>query len=132
MHSCEGADVYDAKGRTPSDWRILHALFAKFGCCDKGGYLSEGFSEAVARLLVDHWNKLDQFVLISEKDPDFKAFVLRHIDATNSMADLQRIMELSREQCPRKGLESCRQIFSSASAARLELEHTLNQRSKQP
>jgi hypothetical protein len=98
------------------DWADLYKSYTKFKQCDSGGDISEGYSEAVVRLLADHWDKLDQFVSLSKKTK-FKAFVLRHIDATTSDNDLVLIAHRAEAECTSHARQLCIEIGAQARAA---------------
>lgn len=99
---CTMQDLQNAAsdGYTFSSWQALYDSYVRFGHCDKGGDASEGYSEAVVRLLVDHWSELPKLAALFEKHEDFKGFVLRHIDATADDADLKNISRFAQTQCP--------------------------------
>jgi len=79
--------------------------------------VSEGYSEAVVRLLSDHWSMLDQFLMYAKKSRSFKAFVLRHIDATTEESDLNTIAHHAAAECPRHAHQLCLEIDVQVTAA---------------
>ncbi|TWB13109.1 hypothetical protein FBZ89_12176 [Nitrospirillum amazonense] len=95
-------------------WAKVSVAYAKYGHCDDGE-IAEGNSEAVARLLVDHWKTLPQLDALIKRNPQLKGFVLRHVDATLDTKDLGSIQTLSASSCP-SGLSPLCQDLSAAAA----------------
>ncbi|NWC00530.1 hypothetical protein HX882_32130 [Pseudomonas gingeri] len=77
----------DARG----SWLALLAHQEAFVSCDDGA-LAEGYSDAVAQLFVQKWDQLGVFVDLAKKHPDFQRWAVRHIDATVSDDDLNKII----------------------------------------
>jgi len=85
-------------------WDTLYSSYKSYRQCDDGA-IGEGYSESVARILVDHWNTLQQLARLAKNDAEFRAFVMKHVDATLNMDDVERIRKNSKAQCP-TGLRS--------------------------
>lgn len=88
----------------------------KYGHCDDGA-IAEGFSEAVARLLVDRWPTLPALAKLAARDPALTQFVLRHVDATLDTNDVEMIGKLARTKCSQATVPLCREL--AAAAARI-------------
>lgn len=97
-------------------WADVNTTFTKYGHCDDGE-IAEGNSEAVARLLVDHWDTLPQLQTLIKHNPRLKGFVLRHIDTTLDTDDLSKITTLSASSCPAGVSTLCRELGDAASKA---------------
>lgn len=97
-------------------WTKVERMYRKYGHCDEGS-IAEGNSEAVARLLVDHWSRLPRLSEIVRRDPAFRRFVLRHIDTTLDTHDLERIEALATTQCPSESAALCRELSKTAARA---------------
>ncbi len=82
-----------------NSWAELRAMFRRFGRCDDGG-IAEGNSEAVARLLADHWNALPQLETMSRVDPGFRDWVRRRVDETLALKDIRKIELKAESNCP--------------------------------
>ncbi|RKR42864.1 hypothetical protein [Paraburkholderia sp. BL17N1] len=100
-HDAVGAD---AMVDSITTWDAASVAFTKYGQCDDGD-IAEGYSEAIARLLVDRWNTLPRLGQLIKRNPSLKGFVLRHIDSTLDTADLDKIKGLSTSSCP-SGMET--------------------------
>jgi len=100
-------------------WAKVSETFTKYGHCDDSS-IAEGNSEAIARLLVDHWSLLPQLGTMTEHNQPLKAFVLRHLDATLNSTDLDKIVALATSSCP-SGMDSlCQELKGAASQAAAE------------
>lgn len=110
------ATAADAMVDHPGSWANVNTTFTKYGHCDDGE-IAEGNSEAVARLLVDHWDTLPQLAALIKRNPRLKAFVLRHIDTTLDTDDLTKIATLTASSCPAGMNALCRELGDAASKA---------------
>lgn len=97
-------------------WAEVNEAFNKYAQCDDGE-IAEGNSEAVARLLVDHWHSLPQLGVLIKRNPSLKAFVLRHIDTTLDTDDLSEIARLSKSSCPIGMSSLCREFAAATEKA---------------
>jgi hypothetical protein len=117
-HPC--TEVEARRALTQSDtlrrWGALHASFNHYRHCDDGG-VGEGYSESVARILVDHWNTLPQLAQLEEKDAEFRAFVLKHVDATLNMDDVAKIKKNAKTRCPTGLRTICNELAKQADTA---------------
>ena len=82
-----------------ASWDTLYKSYRLYGNCDDGA-MGEGYSESVARILVDHWRSLPRLASLARKDADFRHFVLKHVDATLDMKDVEKIRTKAETQCP--------------------------------
>jgi hypothetical protein len=98
-------------------WARMHEVFQKYSQCDDG-FIAEGYSEGVARLLVDRWNTFPQLAALTLSDPSFKGFVLRHINSTLNLKDLKRISFLASNNCPRASEPLCTEIKATSEESR--------------
>lgn len=107
---------------TLREWPKIHAFYkAHFPPCPDDGMFAEGYSDLVVRTLATHWSSLSELRLATAKDPRFKAFVLRHIDATTDEADLRVILSNATSRCPTGNKVLCDEIRKASSAAISEL-----------
>ena len=69
---CPAAESQRAESEadTLRTWNALYKSFKSYGQCDDGA-ISEGYSESVARILVDHWNTLPELAHLVRKDAEF-------------------------------------------------------------
>jgi hypothetical protein len=114
--SPKDAAAADAAVDGLDSWAKVERASKKYGHCDDGS-IAEGNSEAVARLLVDHWPTLPLLADLVKRDPALKKFILRHIDSTLDTNDLSRISELASTQCPSGSAPLCRELSQAAARA---------------
>lgn len=115
--SPKDAEAADAAVDGFDSWTKVKRAYELYLHCDDGS-IAEGNSEAVARLLVDHWNTLPLLAELVKRDPAFKRFVLRHIDTTLDTVDLGRIATFASTQCPPGRAPLCRELQTAARAAK--------------
>jgi hypothetical protein len=98
----------------------LYKSFKSYGQCDDGA-IAEGYSESVARILVDHWNTLPDLARLQSKDAEFRRFVLKHIDATLNVSDIRKIRKKASAQCPAGLRHICNELREQSDIALKEL-----------
>jgi hypothetical protein len=106
----------EAAVETLTDWSRVRAFFEAYRTCDDGG-VAEGVTEAVVRLLADHWDQLATLVLLIREQPALRPFVLTHIDSTTGRDDLQRTRFLATHRCPHDLSPLCQDIARAAQNA---------------
>lgn len=87
MYTQAESFLTDARGNWPS--LLKHQRI--FASCDDGG-LGEGYSDAVVQLFALKWDQFGVFVALAKKHPAFQRWAIRHIDATASDEDLNKII----------------------------------------
>jgi hypothetical protein len=92
-------------------WKNMHLAYKQFKHCDDGA-VGEGFSDAAARLMANHWADLAQGRPILTADPDFEAWTIRHLDDTDNYDDLQKIDHLAQTACPIDATEFCGKVHT--------------------
>jgi hypothetical protein len=99
---------------------VLYRSYHRFATrCDDGS-IAEGYSDSVARILVDHWDTLPRFSELATKDHGFKNFVLRHVDGTMDSGDLYKVRETAIHKCPSGKNSLCVQL-------RRAVDHAVNE-----
>ena len=118
QRSCSSADAEKADQEAGSlrDWDALYRSWQRFGHCDDGS-IGEGYSESVARILVEHWEALPKRSALSNSDLRFQKFVVRHIDATLDIADLRKIRTNARSHCLAQPKDLCKLVALAAERA---------------
>jgi len=112
---CSSADAKRAEEQSSGirDWNVLYRAYKRYAPCDDAG-VSEGYSEAVSQLLSRKWPVVTRFGVLAREDPEFRGFVVRHIDDTVPAGTLASIRRNATERCP-TGLQSiCREIAAAA------------------
>ncbi len=118
---CRAAEFEAAEAafRSIDSWQRLALAHHRFSHCDVG-YVAEGNSEAIVRLLVDHWDSVSELGIVAAKQPAFLHFVLRHLDTTVNDADLERIVQLATTKCPTGNRPLCKGLVKAAKKAMAE------------
>ena len=100
-------------------WGDFYKFYKKNKHLDDGAFAA-GISDVTAKILSKSWNKLDGLAKYAEKDPQFRGFVLKHIDASANPADIKEIIDLANKSCPTNQKKLCKSIFVSATKAYTE------------
>ncbi|NHZ39016.1 hypothetical protein [Massilia aquatica] len=98
------------------NWDKIDQARKQFGHCDEGS-IGEGFSEAVARRLVDNWDTLPMLANLIKKDRALKRFVTWHLDPTLNSSDLEKIQVLATSSCQPGLKKLCAELKKAATAA---------------
>jgi len=88
-------------------WEELKKHHGKYHVCDDG-YIAEGYSEVVSILLADNWLDLD----VGKWSPNFKQFVVKHIDETWGISNYQKAYVNAKTQCSTELNDICLAIMS--------------------
>jgi hypothetical protein len=126
---CNDAESQHAEMRagTLRSWDALYKSYTSYRRCDDGA-IAEGYSESVARILVDHWSTLPRLAYLARRDVDFRRFVLRHVDATLDTNDVEKIRTNAKTLCPAGFRTLCDDLRKSADAALEEDDPARRQR----
>ena len=107
---------------TKKTWNDLYRLFTAYSsACGDGAY-ADGYSDFVAQSLAKYWDRLDELVSLIKRDPNFKHFVLRQIDGTDSEKDIKMLLNNARKHCPSAQSPLCKEIEKAALSVLQELE----------
>lgn len=119
----QGPPCTEAQGRRALDqadtlrsWSALYHSYKEFRQCDTGA-IAEGYSESVARILVDHWATLPELDRLATSDAEFRSFVLRHLDATDNTDDIIAAKRNAATRCPPHLQRLCQDLSKQANAA---------------
>ena len=113
---CSDAKHALTEGSRLRSWDVLHKSYRLYGKCDDGA-LAEGYSESVARILVDRWSTLPRLAFLAKNDNKFLQFVLKHVDATLDLNDLGTIKTKAQRQCPTGLRTVCDELEKRADSA---------------
>lgn len=97
-------------------WKDVYRSFQQFSHCDDGA-IAEGYSDKIVSLLARDWTNVLVLNGLARKDPRFKAFVIRHIDASADDNDLRLALQNAQRRCPAGATELCGEIVKSATEA---------------
>ena len=71
-------------------WPKVYHAYQQFPECDDGG-VAEGYADKIEQLLADHWSDLDVLMKLVKSDPNFEAFVFRHLGEITTLPNAQAI-----------------------------------------
>ncbi len=114
---CSDADAQRAESEADMfrSWNTLYHSYELYHQCDDGA-VSEGYSESVARILVDHWETLPQLAQLAKKNPGFRHFILKHVDETLDVNDVRTISANAKTRCPNALQVLCEELRKQADA----------------
>lgn len=98
------------------DWAAVGHFFKAYRQCDDG-YIAEGSSDAIARLLAGQWETLPKLHALIRQEPALRAFVLSHVNSTLDTDELERIKRNASESCPSDGASLCADLRQAADRA---------------
>lgn len=107
--ACTRADAAAAEKNVDMvvSWPQLQKAWRDFGHCDSGA-VDELFTDAVLRLAVE-WRNVDAFAQ-AMADPQFKAFVIRHLKSPAAQPDHDSIYSRAKASCPAQHAALCAEI----------------------
>jgi hypothetical protein len=106
MYDRADASLANATG----SWHALQKHQRIFASCDDGA-LAEGYSDAVVKLLANHWERFPVFAALSQRDPAFRRWAIRHIDSSAASDDLKRVVRHAQPASIRCKRSSCAQAL---------------------
>jgi hypothetical protein len=114
-HQCSQTEARraEAQADTLRSWDALYRSYRIYRQCDDGA-IGEGYSESVARILVDRWVTLPRLAQLARKDKEFQRFVLKHVDETINQDDARRIEANAQHECPTPLLHLCGDLIQQA------------------
>lgn len=114
-------EAADTAVRSINNWAGVNSFFHKFKQCDDG-YIAEGLSSSVSKLLADSWSTTGQLEKMTASDRAFESWVLNHINTTSDDKDLELILNNARGNCLENNKNFCKKIESAANQALQELK----------
>jgi len=109
--ACTASEALKAEtsAASPKSWSELYRSYDRFQHCDDGA-VAEGFSAAVGGMLSQRWGDIVKLGPLVEKHPDFKSFVLHHVDETVHKEVLETIAHNAEHACPQRLFTLCAEI----------------------
>jgi hypothetical protein len=103
----------DAVITSLDNWEAVRLAHQRFAHCDDG-VVAEGFTDVVVRTLASHWSSFSEVAAISDRDPKFRSFLLRHINASADKQQLAQVAALAQSKCPHGQRNLCAAIRNAA------------------
>ena len=112
--ACSKADAAAAEKALDGvvNWQLMSKAWKQFRHCDSG----EGealFTDAFMRLAVE-WKHVDELASLSGADPEFKAFVKRHVTNPKFKDDAQSVYSRAKMSCPADQAAFCAELAAMA------------------
>jgi hypothetical protein len=100
------------------NWSALHSYYLRYKACNlDDADAEEGYSEPVARILVDSWKELPVGAQLMNRDIGFRRFVLSGINITLLVDDLDAIKRNSQYKCPIGQYRLCKDLIAAVQAS---------------
>jgi hypothetical protein len=111
---CIQAEAAQAEKEADSlkDWDQVYRSYKRFSQCDDGA-IAEGYSDSVTKLLADDWTSFNRLLPITNRNRNFRDFMLKHIDESVPGNRLEKIADNVRSQCPARGKRLCASILKA-------------------
>ena len=107
-------DKLEEESDTIRDWPKLHDFYNRYGICGvDDAEVTEGVSESVVRIFIDHWDSLPVADSLFRHDPAFESFALAGLNVTDLTEDLNHIDRLASQQCQTNLHPLCAKIRKS-------------------
>ena len=103
-HAEEATDGLDS-------WPKVYHAYQQFPECDDGG-VAEGYADKIEDLLADQWSDLDVLLKLVKSDPNFEAFVFRHLGEITTLPNAQAITRHAKQSCPRDAHALCARLVA--------------------
>jgi len=101
-------------------WTEMHRAYAVLSACDDG-WIGEGISESVARIVLGKRPQLHLLQQFGETDPGFYALVVKHVDSSLTAEQLAGIKQVAEQACPGMSKRVCAALVKNANAALADL-----------
>lgn len=115
--ACGAAD--SAAAETALDrvvnWELMFKAWKDYQHCDRPP-AEDFFTDALMRLAVE-WKHVEQFASHYRNDPQFKAFVHKHMKSATAKEDVQSLYSRAKQSCPPKLEEFCAELAEAAKPA---------------
>ncbi len=95
----ESAAAAERAAHEVKTWRALYEVYQRFRICDDGT-VTNAFTLSVSTLLVTQWSGIGSVTRLAARTPKFRAFVLRHMDSSMSVAQARIILRNANANCP--------------------------------
>ena len=93
-------------------WDQMHKAWKDYGHCDTGN-VADLYTDALMRLLVD-WKKPEALADSWGKDPQYKAFVVRHIQSPAAKDDIESVYSRAKASCPPNLASFCNELAEAS------------------
>lgn len=99
------------------DWPQVYEAFRANRACNGESVVEvwSAYSEAIATLLADHWDDLEDLSKLASVHPEFKAFVIQHLtDETIPESVLSAVRKHAAHECRSGSERLCKELAAAA------------------
>ena len=93
-------------------WDQLRKAWQDYRHCDTGA-VDDLYTDALMRLMVT-WKKPEALAADMDKDPQYKAFIVRHIQSPAAKDDRDSVYSRAKSDCPANLASFCNDIVEAA------------------
>jgi hypothetical protein len=99
--TCTRPDIANAQRAIDKvvSWSQLRKAWTDYKHCDTGD-VGDQFTDALLRLMVD-WKGVEELAAATSKDPDYKAFVVAHLQSPAAKDDQPTVYSRAKKDCPK-------------------------------
>lgn len=97
-------------------WGQLEKAWREYRQCDAPPADAQ-FTEALMRIMVD-WKQPEQLGAAVGKDPEYKAFVIRHVKSPGAADDRPDVYSRAKESCPSGMAAFCAELAEAAKTSK--------------
>ncbi|WP_312817287.1 hypothetical protein [Atlantibacter subterraneus] len=106
-------DKADMELDSLTSWKAVDDFFSRHSKCDVG-YLREGTSEKIVRLLVDKWGQLNELSVLVKTKPALGDYVVDHIGEILDVKDVEKVRDYSASNCQIDDKALCKKLHDAA------------------
>ncbi|EDE5694388.1 hypothetical protein BVM45_23000 [Salmonella enterica] len=96
-----------------ASWKAFDDFYSRHSQCDVG-YLREGTSEKIIRLLVDRWGELNELSALVKRKPALGDYVVDHIGEILDVKDVEIVRDYSASHCHIDSKDLCKKLHDAA------------------
>ena len=98
---CTRPDIANAQRSIDKvmSWPQLRKAYNDFKHCDTGD-VADLFTDALLRMMVE-WKGVEELASATDKDPEYKAFVVRHLQSPAAKDDRPTVYARAKKECPK-------------------------------
>jgi len=111
--TCQRADIGNAQRAIDKvvSWSQLRKAYNDFKHCDTGD-VADQFTDAILRMLVE-WKNVEELASAAAKDPDYMAFVVKHLQSPAAKDDQPTVYARAKRECPKSLDTFCADLASA-------------------
>jgi hypothetical protein len=108
--ACTRPDIANAQRSIDKvmSWSQLRKAWDAYKHCDTGD-VGDQFTDALLRMVVE-WKNVDELAAATEKDADYKAFVIAHLKSPAAKDDRPTVYSRAKRDCPKKLDAFCAEV----------------------